>query len=622
MLDENQLTQILNLANENYYNQNSHVLTDNQYDILREHVLKIYPQNTVAKNQHQTIKITREQLKLPYSLMSMDKIKPDTKALKKYREKYKGPYIISHKLDGVSAIYSTETGTPKLYTRGNGFIGQSIDHLIEYLNLPTTLDISLRGELIINETVFKAKYNIEYANSRNFIAGLINVRKITEKHIEMLKDIDFVIYEVIKPYNLKPSEQFKYLQTLQPQPKIVINDIIQYDKLTNEYLSSHLLASRASSKYSIDGIIVNDDNVYPRLDKNPEHAFAFKMVLSEQEAETQVVDIIWTASKDGLLKPRIQIKPVSIGGTTINYATGFNAKFIVDNSIGVGAVVKIIRSGDVIPYIKSITTPADIPLMPTEEYIWNKTNVDIIIKNISTNSTVLIKQITKFFKTLEVDGLGEKNIERIINSGLKTIPQILAASLNDFTKVENFKIKMATRIYNSIHQKIDNAELSQIAAATNIFKRGLGEKTIKTILLEIPDIFTQPQSKEEQIKSVNNIKGLGKKTAIQFIENIPQFVEFINNSNLTHLFETKTKQTIIPKNNKLLNMNIVFSGTKDKILIKQLEDNGAKIQPSVTKSTNLLIIKNDTTITTKLAEAKLNNIPIITIDAFKTEYNL
>jgi len=258
--------------------------------------------------------------------------------------------------------------------------------------------------------------------------------------------------------------------------------------------------------------------------------------------------------------------------------------------------------------------------MPTEEYIWNKTNVDIIIKNISTNSTVLIKQITKFFKTLEVDGLGEKNIERIINSGLKTIPQILAASLNDFTKVENFKIKMATRIYNSIHQKIDNAEISQIAAATNIFKRGLGEKTIKTILLEIPDIFTQQQSKEEQIKLVNNIKGLGKKTAIQFIENIPQFIEFINNSNLTHLLEKKTQT--IPKNNKLLNMNIVFSGIRDKKLIKQLEDNGAKIQPSVTKTTNLLIIKNDTTITTKLAEAKLNNIPIITLDAFKNEYDL
>jgi NAD-dependent DNA ligase len=220
---------------------------------------------------------------------------------------------------------------------------------------------------------------------------------------------------------------------------------------------------------------------------------------------------------------------------------------------------------------------------------------------------------------LEVDGLGEKNIQRIINSGLKTIPQILAASLNDFTNVENFKIKMATRIYNSIHQKINNAELSQIAAATNIFKRGLGEKIIKTILLEIPDIFTQEQSKEEQIKNVNNIKGLGKKTAIQFVENIPQFIEFINNSNLTRLLEKKIQT--VPKNNKL-NMNIVFSGIRDKILIKQLEDNGAKIQPSITKTTNLLIIKNDTIITSKLVEAKLNNIPIKTIDAFKTEYNL
>jgi NAD-dependent DNA ligase len=88
------------------------------------------------------------------------------------------------------------------------------------------------------------------------------------------------------------------------------------------------------------------------------------MVLSDQVAEVKVVDVIWTASKDGYLKPRVRVEPVHIGGVTIEYATGFNGKFIEDNKIGVGAIIQLIRSGDVIPYIKSVVVPAETGKMP------------------------------------------------------------------------------------------------------------------------------------------------------------------------------------------------------------------------------------------------------------------
>ena len=91
--------------------------------------------------------------------------------------------------------------------------------------------------------------------------------------------------------------------------------------------------------------------------KNPDHAFAFKMMLSEQVAEAKVVDVIWTPSKDGYLKPRVQIEPIKLSGVTIEYATGKNAQFIEKNRIGVGAVIQIVRSGDVIPDIIKIVKP-------------------------------------------------------------------------------------------------------------------------------------------------------------------------------------------------------------------------------------------------------------------------
>ena len=80
----------------------------------------------------------------------------------------------------------------------------------------------------------------------------------------------------------------------------------------------------------------------------PSISFAFKMILDDQTAEAKVLDVLWAPSKDGYLKPRIQIEPIDLGGVTITYATGFNAAFIEKNKINVGAVVEIVRSGDVI----------------------------------------------------------------------------------------------------------------------------------------------------------------------------------------------------------------------------------------------------------------------------------
>ena len=132
----------------------------------------------------------------------------------------------------------------------------------------------------------------------------------------------------------------------------VKNDSIK--SLSNEYLSEILIKWRDEYEYEIDGIIVIDDKLYNRITGNPLHAFAFKMIISEQIAEAKVVNVLWTPSKDGYLKPRVQIEPITLGGVKIEYATGFNAKFIVDNNIGLGSLITIIRSGDVIPHILSV----------------------------------------------------------------------------------------------------------------------------------------------------------------------------------------------------------------------------------------------------------------------------
>ena len=92
-------------ANDAYYNKKP-VIDDNTYDILKEYIERTYPENTTIKLVGAPM--DKGMVALPYEMWSMDKIKPDTKALPKWLKKHKGPYVISGKLDGISALYTTE----------------------------------------------------------------------------------------------------------------------------------------------------------------------------------------------------------------------------------------------------------------------------------------------------------------------------------------------------------------------------------------------------------------------------------------------------------------------------------------------------------------------------------
>ena len=178
------------------------------------------------------------------------------------------------------------------------------------------------------------------------------------------------------------------------------------------------------------------------------------MVLSDQKAEAKVLDVIWNPSKDGFLKPTVRIEPVNIGGTTIEYATAYNAAFIEKNKIGLGAIVEMVRSGDVIPTILSVITPARKAKMPDIPYHWNETHVDIILDNIEENVNVQEKLVSRFFKKLDVVSLGAGNVKRIMKAGYNTIEKIINMKKEDFLTVPGFKDKLAAKIYTSIHQQI------------------------------------------------------------------------------------------------------------------------------------------------------------------------
>ena len=621
-LNESQLVEWLEAAGDAYYNTKTAIMSDNEYDIIKEYMEVKYPTNEVLNNIGANV--TKNKVELPYKMASMDKIKPDTNALVTWRQKYKGPYVLSCKLDGVSGLYTTEGGVPKLYTRGNGTIGQDVSHLLSVLKLPLEKNSVVRGELIMPRVVFEEKYKSKFANPRNLVSGIVNSKTIDEK----TSDLHFVAYEVIRP-SLRPSEQLQTLIDLG-------HEVVQHksvDALTNEKLSELLMDWRTNYEYEIDGVIVTDDNIYLRKDGNPDHAFAFKMVISDQVAEAKVVDVIWTPSKSGYLKPRVRIEPVRLGGVTIEYATGFNGKFIESNKIGVGAVIQIIRSGDVIPYIKSVTVQAEMAKMPNVSYHWTETNVDIVLDNMEDDETVQAKNITDFFTGLEVDGLGGGNVKKIMNAGYTTVPAILKMTKDDYAKVDGFKTKMVNKIYDGIQAQVEKASLITIMAASNKFGRGIGPRKIQPIMTAYPQILTSPETTDRKIEMLQTIDGIGKENAKSFATNIPVFLEFMKECELIHkITNAATAKTtdnadapaqaaiVHDETHPLYGKHVVMTKVRDAEIIDYLKKMGGELDDNMSKKTFVLIVKSLDDVSNKTKKAVAENIPIMTPEMFKKEY--
>ena len=610
----------------NMYHNDTQIMTDSEYDALYASVSKEFPDHPALKQIGAPV-ITKNKVTLPYFMGSMNKIKPDTNALFNWKKRYTGPYVLSCKLDGVSSLYTTEYGTPKLYTRGDGKVGQDISYLIPYLRLPNVSNITIRGELIISKASFEEKYKMQQANPRNMVAGIVNQKKI---NCDVLKDVEFVAYELITPSCKKPSEQMNILSKM--DVKVVQHALFESSCTTNEKLSEVLIECRKTSPYSIDGIIVAHDGPYAeRKEGNPEHAFAFKMVLTEQIAEASVIDVVWTPSKDGYMKPRVQIEPVQLGGVCIEYATGFNGAFIEKNRIGFGAVIELVRSGDVIPHIRRIVVPAGQPKMPDVPYKWNDTHVDLIIENMDTDLTVREKNITRFFKGLQVDGIGPGNVNRMIHAGFDTIPKIVNMKEDDLLKVEGFQTKTAQKLSNNIKSKLQSATLVTVMAASNLFGRGFNEKKMELILNEYPDVVTDDSlNQEEKIEKVKGVKGMSEKTAESFVRVIPEFKEFIKNIgmedklNISQIKKSDEEEKEEDKpNHPLFNKSVVFTGFRDQTLENNLKSIGAKIATSVSKNTFVVLVKDKTQQNEnsgKILDAKKWNIQIMTPNEVTIKY--
>lgn len=639
-LSIDELEKVIEYTTDKYYYSTTVIISDNKYDILIDFLTLKNPKSNILKNIGSKVKKAKNKVILDYWLGSMDKIKPFTKELSIWTSKYNPPYNISDKLDGISALLiyiDTNTNTKnniKLYTRGTGDEGLDISNLIKYLNLPNYSLIkdycnknnikgnknliAFRGELIIKSKTFNDKWSTLFKNERNTVGGLVNSKKINP---ELASDTDLVLYEVIDPfYNI--NNQLNIIKDL--NFKVVINKNIK-KHLTYEYLSEYLNERRNNSDYKIDGIIVtNIENSIRNIKGNPDYAFAFKDICEDQKAITKIINIEWNISKNGNIIPTIIVEPVNIGGVEIRRTSGFNAKYIYDNKLGPGSIIELIRSGDVIPNIKTIIKTSNKPQMP-EDISWYWDGFDIKVEDLNNND-LLIKNIYYFFSTLETKGLGEKNIEKLVNNGFNNIKKIINIKKEELIMIDGIKEKSATNIINSIKTALSTSiPLYKLMTASNKLGEGIGHEKIKLIITEYPNLLSNyiKWSEEEFINKIIKIKGWDIKTAKLFVNNFKHFIKFYNEiKDYITLHGSSNESSIeLSSNGKLKDKIIVLTGFRDKKIQELIIMEGGTISETISKKTNYLIIKENF-ISEKLKKAKDLGITILTIDEFKKIFNL
>lgn len=599
-LSTDELEQVIIYAADAYYNSSKPVISDTIYDLLIDFLKNKKPKSKVLNKIGAEVK-SKNKVKLDYWLGSMDKIKPPSNQLLLWSKKYKPPYNLSDKLDGVSALLIYTNNDIKIFTRGTATEGMDISILSKYIKLPTHEHvisyckknkinallspniIAFRGELIMKESIFNKKFSNKLKNVRNTIAGLVNSKKI---NIDIANSTELILYEIVDPF-YSIEKQFHIIKDIGFN---CVNNKIYNKELTFSMLSDYLKERRNESKYMIDGIIITScGNHIRNIEGNPDYAFAFKDILEDQKALSKVIMVEWNISKDGYIKPTILIEPINIGGVEIQRTTGFNAKFINDNNIGPGAIVEIIRSGDVIPYITKILKPSK-PQLPNKKWHWNKSKVDILIDDLDS-SDLLKKNIYYFFSSLDTKGLGQKNIDKLVDGGLDSIKKILQADYERFLMIEGYAEKSAKNLVLSIKKAITNIPLYKLFAASNKFGHGMGQERMKQVLTKYPLLLDDYKkwSFDEFIDNIKQIDGWEEKTATQFVSNFKEFIKFYQT---IHVLITIEQKSNLIKKGKFFNKIIVMSGFRDKKLQDEIENQGGKISSSISKNTDILIIKD------------------------------
>lgn len=620
-VDVNSIVAQLRTADDAYFNSDATVFSDAEYDDLKRYAQLLSPHHEYFVGIGAVVR--GDAVPLPYSMGSLTQcyIGGDIEAwIAKYGLQDAG-LVLSNKLDGVSLllVYGTAGELVRAYSRGDGREGADwTRHVLQMPSVPKQIsapNLGIRAELIMTRkrfqlvrSVVKNRAGQPYKTPRNMVSGVMNAKTSPQQAYDA---IDCVTYEVMN----SPLSKQKQLLLLKDNGFKVANYSTWIgSELTDDALSTYVVHIKTNSEYELDGVVIDVDTADSRQQiqptrntLNPEYARKFKITEAANLVQSTVLEVEWNISKDGYYKPRVRVAPVELLGVTVQFATGFNAKFITDKKVGVGAVVELTRAGDVVPRILRVITPADQTACPSDSHEWNATGVDFVLPKGVANDTVQFEQLVYFFNQLGVERFDEGLIRVAFDAGF-TAPEMIITLAEDDLSILLSSKALAKKAYASIRQQLTNVPMPKLMGSYAAFGRGVGVRKFTKLYEFLCGDMASMRNSDRIVAA----PGFDLKTATKILSGMDEFEAF--------LVKCGTHITIAPYVQKkvsdgpLSGATFVFTEVRSAEAEAVIISLGGTIGSSVSRKTHTVVAATHETSSGKATKARELEIPLVTLD--------
>ena len=568
-----------------------------------------------TKVQHQTRMISLQ------DVFDREEVAAWIERMHKVRSDITEEFLCDIKMDGLACALIYEDGVlTRAVTRGDGLVGEDVTMNVRTIqNVPLTLRANqrfahflrgrteIRGEIVMHKEDFaalnqrrRAAGQPEFANPRNLAAGTI--RQLDPKLVAE-RPLNFVGYDIIRD-NLEDTPTIAFGYQMMNELGITTSRQTQIVYGLDEVMSyiNHLDELRQSLQFNTDGAVIklNDRRQFAELGivgKTPRAAVAYKF--AAEEATTIVRDIVISIGRTGAATPVAVFDPVVVAGTTVQHASLHNADEIARLDVRRGDTVVIFKAGDIIPQVQTVlkelrpadTKPIDYPAELARQYpelAFVRPEGEAVYRVKGLSGPLILKRSLAHFASkgaLDIDTLGEKNVEALVEAGLvNDLADIYRLTKDDLLQLERFADISAQKLIDAIAAK------KQPALERFLFGLGIRHVGAQTAI----DLANKFESIEKllvaTIDELREVDGVGEIVAESIV------AWFADEDNVT-LLEKFADLGVAPqfsqKSDRLAGQSFVITGTLQSMgrdaAAEKIRNLGGTFQTSVGKDTTYLV---------------------------------
>ena len=511
------------------------------------------------------------------------------------------PLSLTRNLSASDAFPRTRRhGARSLLARPVGRANSSADEI--------PLEVEVRGEIVIFKKDFeelnrqqREKGEAEFANPRNLAAG--SIRQLDPK-IAASRPLKFIAYDLVTPDSLTWHEAYEKLRSFGFQTSNEDRVFSEKEKLQLFEYIDNLDDYRKTLPFNTDGMVIKINNraVYDKLGivgKTPRGAVAFKF--PAEETTTKVRDIVISIGRTGAATPVAIFDPVRVAGTTVQHASLHNADEIARLDVRIGDTVIIYKAGDIIPQIKEVLTtlrPEKTKKFSYEEALkeqypelkFERPAGEVVYRVKGESSDYMLKRAIEYYASkpaLNIEGLGEKNVEALIKAGLlNSVADLYRLTEDKVARLERFGEISAHNLISAIEASKTPA-LAKFITALGI--RHVGAQTAVSLAREFKTLDNLVDATEDELLKISDIGEVVAKSILAW---------FANEDNVKLLAELKELGVSpVDEQNKTLPLDgksYIVTGTLQSMGREEAEEKlrllGATVTSSVTKNTTALIV--------------------------------